>query len=87
MRQEDLNQRTWGGREGEWRRRKRRRWGLRGIPVILSGRVVKPMMLTAPAGKMREVGESKQREELEVVTVNQTGPFSRTLYCSRYNGW
>lgn len=55
--------------------------------MILSGRVVKPMMLTAPAGKMREVGELKQRGELEVVTVNQTDPFSRTLYCSRYNGW
>lgn len=55
--------------------------------MILSGRVVKPMMLTALAGKMREVEETKQRGELEVVTLNQTGPFSPTLYCSRYNGW
>lgn len=83
MRREDLNLRNWGGMESGWGRR----WGLRGIPVILSGGVVKPMMLTAPAGETREVGEPKQRGELEVVTVNQTGPFRRTLYCSRYNGW
>lgn len=55
--------------------------------MILSGRVVKPMMLTVPAGKTREAGEWKRRGDLEVVTVNQTSPFSFTLYWSGCNGW